>query len=108
MKRGFCLLLIAIMTAPAVVEKSLATEVSSNSNAATGRGYVFSDDKTGRIGIGTAQPLATLDVSEGEVKIGSTGALCSNALAGTLRSTNSKLQFCDGASWRNVSLDKGP
>jgi len=99
---------MAILTAPAVVEESLGGEVSSNSSTAAGRAYVFSDSKTGRVGIGTAQPLTTLDVGEGEIKIGSTGALCSNALAGTLRSANSKLQFCDGASWRNVSLDKGP
>ena len=60
----------------------------------------------GRVGIGTREPAATLDVYHGEVKLGSTGAPCSRELAGALRSTDSKLQFCDGASWRNVSLDK--
>jgi hypothetical protein len=60
----------------------------------------------GRVGIGTQQPVATLDVYRGEVKIGSSGAACTKKLVGTLRSTDSKLQFCDGASWRNVSLDK--
>jgi hypothetical protein len=60
----------------------------------------------GRVGIGTREPAATLDVYRGEIKIGSTGAACSKELAGALRSTDSKLQFCDGASWRNVSLDK--
>jgi hypothetical protein len=58
------------------------------------------------VGIGTTRPLATLDVSRGEVKLGSTGAPCSAALAGTLRYAFAKLQFCDGADWRNVSLDK--
>jgi len=69
-------------------------------------GQVMSDSKSGRVGIGTTAPAATLDVYRGEIKIGSTGVACSKKLAGTLRSENSKLQFCDGASWRNVSLDK--
>jgi hypothetical protein len=70
---------------------------------------VFTDDNGERIlvGIGTTKPLATLDVSRGEVKVGSTGALCTPKLAGTLRYAGARLQFCDGTGWRNVSLDKG-
>jgi hypothetical protein len=60
----------------------------------------------GRVGIGTREPAATLDVYRGEIKIGSTSAACSKELAGALRSEDSKLQFCDGAGWRNVRLDK--
>ena len=60
----------------------------------------------GRVGIGTTEPAATLDVYRGEIKIGSTGAVCVSALAGTLRYAVNKLQLCDGAAWRNVSLDK--
>jgi hypothetical protein len=69
---------------------------------------IFTDDNGKRVlvGIGTSVPLATLDVSLGEVKIGSTGTRCITKLAGALRYANSKLQLCDGASWRNVSLDK--
>jgi hypothetical protein len=69
---------------------------------------IFTDDDGTRIvvGVGTTKPLATLDVSRGEIKVGSTGAACTKEIAGTLRSANSKLQFCDGAGWRNVSLDK--
>ena len=59
-----------------------------------------------RVGIGTTAPAATLDVYQGEIKLGSTGARCTKDLNGALRSEHSKLQFCDGASWRNVSLDK--
>lgn len=59
-----------------------------------------------RVGIGTREPAATLDVYQGEIKIGSTGAACTKELAGALRAADSKLQFCDGAGWRNVSLDK--
>jgi hypothetical protein len=67
---------------------------------------IYSDGRTGRVGIGTAEPLATLDVSEGEIKLGSTGVACGAGLAGTLRYAEKRLQFCDGAGWRNVSLDK--
>jgi hypothetical protein len=70
-------------------------------------GVFASDDGTTIIvGIGTTKPLATLDVSRGELKIGSTGASCSATLAGRLRYAAAKLQLCDGAGWRNVSLDK--
>jgi hypothetical protein len=69
-------------------------------------GQVMSDSKTGRVGIGTTSPQATLDVYHGEIKLGSTGAVCVSALAGTLRYAVGKFQFCDGAGWRNVSLDK--
>jgi hypothetical protein len=69
-------------------------------------GQIMSNGGTGRVGIGTREPAATLDVYQGEVKIGSTGAACTSGLAGALRYANSKLQLCDGAGWRNVSLDK--
>jgi hypothetical protein len=70
-------------------------------------GIVSSDDgEKIVVGIGTTKPLATLDVSRGEVKLGSTGAPCTKALSGTLRYVDTKLQLCDGAGWKNVSLDK--
>jgi hypothetical protein len=71
-------------------------------------GKIMPDGKIGRVGIGTQEPAATLDVYQGEVKIGSTGGPCTKALLGTLRYANTKLPFCDGAGWRNVSLDKAP
>jgi hypothetical protein len=69
-------------------------------------GQIMTNGKIGRVGIGTTRPQATLDVYQGEIKIGSTGAACTAELAGAMRSTDDKLQFCDGAGWRNVSLDK--
>jgi hypothetical protein len=69
-------------------------------------GQIISGVDGSRVGIGTKEPAATLDVYQGEIKMGSSGAPCTKELAGTLRSANSKLQFCDGAAWRNVSLDK--
>lgn len=67
-------------------------------------GLVISNAKTGRVGIGTADPIATLDVYHGD----STGAACTAELAGAMRYAVNKLQLCDGAGWRNVSLDKAP
>jgi hypothetical protein len=60
----------------------------------------------GRVGVGTVRPAATLDVYQGEIKIGSSGAACTKELPGALRYADARLQLCDGAGWRNVSLDK--
>lgn len=96
-----CLLLAAISARTAYIDDAKA----ETSKQPIG---VFTDDngETIFVGIGTTKPLATLDVSRGEIKVGSTGAVCTEKLAGSLRSENAQLQFCDGAGWRNVSLDK--
>jgi hypothetical protein len=87
------------------VDPALAADASESGRQPIG---IFTDDNGQRIlvGIGTPKPFATLDDSLGEIKIGSTGASCTAVLAGTLRYANSRLQLCDGADWRNVSLDK--
>lgn len=96
-----CLLLAAISARATYVDDAKA-ETSKQPI-----GIVTDDDgETILVGIGTTKPVATLDVSRGEIKLGSTGAACTEELAGTLRSQNARLQFCDGAGWRNVSLDK--
>jgi hypothetical protein len=69
-------------------------------------GQIISDSQTGRVGVGTTKPAATLDVYQGEIKLGSTGEPCNKGRAGTIRYTESKLQLCDGEGWRNVRLDK--
>lgn len=71
---------------------------------ASGDVPVYSDWKIGRVGIGTTRPATTLDVSKGEVKVGSTGAACTASLAGAIRYEKSRLQFCDGQAWRLVSF----
>jgi hypothetical protein len=68
--------------------------------------YTNDDGEQIVVGVGTTKPLTTLDVSRGEVKLGSTGATCTAVLAGAIRYAQAKLQFCDGEGWRNVSLDK--
>ena len=69
-------------------------------------GQIMSNGIPGRVGIGTRLPAATLDVYQGEVKVGSTGVPCTKDLAGAIRYADTKLQLCDGAGWRNVILDK--
>jgi hypothetical protein len=53
-----------------------------------------------RVGIGTREPAATLDVYQGEVKIGSTGAPCTKELIGTLRFRDDQLWICNSYGWR--------
>jgi hypothetical protein len=98
----FCFLVSAL--ALIILHPALA----DNAKAAKQPVGVFtSDDGTTVLaGIGTTKPLATLDVSRGEVKIGSTGAPCTAQIAGAIRYADSHLQLCDGTGWRNVSLDK--
>ena len=55
---------------------------------------------TGRVGIGTAEPQATLDVAGG-VRVGEDTGDCTAPRAGTLR-WSSGLQVCDGQAWRPV------
>ena len=90
--------LVVLFAAPAAFADSSPT----NSFA----GQIMSGYDGKRVGIGTTRPATTLDVYQGEIKIGSTGAACTAEIAGALRSTDNQLQFCDGAGWRNVSLDK--
>jgi hypothetical protein len=84
---------------------TLGTERGAFADEPTNR-IVMSDGKTGFIGVGTASPQAAFDAYGNEIKVGSSGAACSARLTGALRSAGNKLQFCDGAGWRNVSLDK--
>ena len=81
---------------------------AAEASGGTGDAPVYSDWKIGRVGIGTTKPATTLDVSKGEVKVGSTGAVCTAALAGAIRYEKSRLQFCDGQGWRIVSTTGEP
>jgi hypothetical protein len=95
-----CLFLIAFILCvghPVKADQSSANDFG---------GQIISGVDGRRVGIGTREPAATLDVYQGELKIGSTGAACTKELSGALRSVENRLQFCDGAGWRNVSLDK--
>ena len=55
---------------------------------------------TGRMGVGTAAPQATLDVAGG-VRVGADTGDCTTARTGTLR-WSTGLEVCDGQAWRPV------
>jgi hypothetical protein len=93
-------------SASAKTDNNLSSAPSTQPATNDFAGQVMSDGKLGRIGIGTREPAATLDVYQGEVKLGSTGAPCTAALAGAIRYAETRLQLCDGAGWRNLSIDK--
>jgi len=98
--------LCCIFVIPALADQSAGSTPVAQPPVNDFAGQILSNGKTGRVGIGTREPAATLDVYQGEVKIGSTGAACTKALAGAIRYAAATLQLCDGAGWRNVSLDK--
>jgi hypothetical protein len=68
-------------------------------SAATSRLYVRGD---GNVGIGTTAPSSKLQVSGG-VQIGTDGAACSAAKAGTLRYNAGKVEYCNGAQWKDLA-----
>ena len=59
----------------------------------------------GRVGVGTLDPVARLDVA-GQIKIGGLGT-CNAPNEGSLAydSTSKSMKFCDGTTWRSVSSD---
>ena len=63
-------------------------------------GQILSNGKTGRVGISTREPAATLDVYQGEIKLGSTGAACTKALTGAIRFADDQLWVCNSYGWR--------
>ncbi|KYG61634.1 hypothetical protein AZI86_18210 [Bdellovibrio bacteriovorus] len=70
-------------------------------SAASGNVY----RNTGKIGIGTSTPQASLDVVGG-IKIGDDSDSCpgtSNAKVGTMRFNGGNLQICGSSAWTNVA-----
>jgi microcystin-dependent protein len=59
---------------------------------------------TGNVGIGTTTPGSKLDVSGGEVQMGSSGAACSATNEGAQRynSTSKQMEFCNGTAWASI------
>ena len=62
---------------------------------------------TGKVGIGTENPQATLDV-DGEVKIGDTGVSCSRTNEGALQYDNGNhvMDYCNGKAWTPLGGSK--
>jgi hypothetical protein len=57
----------------------------------------------GNVGIGTTNPQAKLEVN-GAIKMGNTAAACDGTQSGSVKYNGTKLQFCDGTSWRDIVL----
>jgi hypothetical protein len=57
-------------------------------------------DNEGNVGIGTTNPEAKLDVSGGEIKVGTSGVACTAANAGSIRYTGGLFYGCNGSSWK--------
>ncbi|AZZ36060.1 hypothetical protein CIK05_04395 [Bdellovibrio sp. qaytius] len=84
----------AVTTSVASLSASMAAMISSQwATSGTTINYV-----AGRVGLGTTNPAATLDVSGG-VRIGVVNSSCASALAGTLRYNAGLVEYCDGSSW---------
>jgi hypothetical protein len=71
-------------------------------------GQIMSDGRIGRVGIGTREPAATLEVYQGEIKLGSTGASCTKALAGAIRFADDQLWVCNSYGWRPLATSVPP
>ena len=52
------------------------------------------------LGIGTANPVARLDV-RGAIKVGSMDA-CDRERSGSMRWNGASIQICDGGAWKNL------
>ena len=59
-------------------------------------------DPSGNTGIGTAQPLAKLDVP-GEVRLGSTSVTCTPAFVGALHFEHDQLWLCNSQGWQPLA-----
>ena len=57
--------------------------------------------KNGRVGIGTTNPLARLEVAGG-IKIGSVSASCDANMPGTFRWYGGQLYVCNGSAWKQL------
>jgi hypothetical protein len=84
-----------------------ARAYAANATDRTGENF-FVENKTGHVGIGTSEPASAIDVGAGEVKIGSSGAVCTPTIEGAIRYADKKLQFCDGEGWRSLRTASTP
>lgn len=61
-------------------------------------------DNQGKMGIGTAAPVAKLDVS-GSIRMAYDATTCNSSFKGTMRfsSTDNIFEMCDGTSWNTIA-----
>jgi hypothetical protein len=101
---------LIVLPHPAAADAPVATSSEKPANPADDHFFLghnlFVGTNTGWIGVGTNKPASAIDTPTGEIKPGSSGVPCRPAIAGALRYADGHLKLCDGAGWRNVSLDK--
>ena len=105
-RRTLPILALILCLALALVAEAARAFAASAADQ-TGENF-FVENKTGHIGIGTSQPASAIDVGAGEIKIGSSGAVCTPTIEGAVRYADKKLQFCDGEAWRSVGTASTP
>ena len=54
-----------------------------------------------RVGVGTYQPKARLDVA-GSIKVGNDGSTCTSDNVGTIRFVAPHFYGCDGSTWKQL------
>jgi hypothetical protein len=83
--------------------------ISAAGGLSFGNSYVATDPGAnnviiaGSVGIGTASPQSKLQVSGGEVQIGSSGASCAGSNAGAVRYASGTMYYCNGSAWTPFS-----
>lgn len=66
-------------------------------------------DPTGKMGINTNAPKASLDVvgtisASDAIQVGTSSLTCSSGITGAMRYTSATMQVCDGSSWTNIGV----
>ena len=89
----------AASTSNGAAGSSGQVQYNGGSGALAGSSNLIWNNSTGSLGIGTATPQSALQVYNGEMQVGSSGAACSAANAGALRYAATQLQVCNGSNW---------
>lgn len=66
-------------------------------------------DPTGKMGINTNAPKASLDVvgtisASDAIQVGTSSLTCGSGITGAIRYTSATMQVCDGSSWTNIGV----
>ncbi len=77
------------------------TQFIYNDNGDSAGANVYYENVSGSVGIGSASPLAMLDVNGG-IKLADDLGPCTPERAGTLRWHDGSIQICDGSDWSPV------